>query len=335
MKEYSNYSLINHNTFGIDAKAKTFLEYESTEELLDTVIPIVGSERTLHIGGGSNLLFINDFDGVVLHSCIKGIDVIDETRENVMIRVGAGESWDDVVAYTVEKGWSGAENLSLIPGEAGASAVQNIGAYGVESKDLITKVYAVELKTGERRVFENQECEYSYRKSVFKGSLKGRYAITHVEYRLNKTFQPELDYGNIRSQIEDLESLTPSVLRDIVIKIRKNKLPDPEEIGNAGSFFVNPVVPVAKYNDLLQQYPNMPSYDVDGGKKIPAGWMIEQCGWKGKTQGRAGVYSKQALVLINLGGASGQEVLALCNDICKSVYDKFGIRISPEVNIIE
>ena len=246
--------------------------------------------------------------------------------------------WDDFVAWAVERGYGGVENLSLIPGEVGASAVQNIGAYGVEAKDVIAMLEAVDLQSGEKRIFAPQECDYSYRQSIFKKQLKGRYAITYVTYRLQKTPQLKLDYGNLRTVLTNQSTVNSQLsirqVRQAIIDIRNAKLPDPKVQGNAGSFFMNPVVSREKFLSLQKDYPQMPYYEVEGGVKIPAGWMIDQCGWKGKSLGRAGVHDKQALVLVNLGGASSEEIITLCNTICKDVYDKFGIDIHPEVNLI-
>lgn len=332
MKDLNDYSLLKHNTFGMDVRAERFIEYVSEEELI-RILPLLHEHRFLHIGGGSNILFCGNYDGIILHSAIAGISVVAEDEASVSVKVGAGVQWDDFVSYAVEKGWSGAENLSLIPGEVGASAVQNIGAYGVEAKDLIENVETIDLTDGTRRVFLNAECVYGYRKSIFKNELKGRYAVTYVTYRLSKVFQPKIDYGNVREKLQGKE-LTPENVRNAVIDIRQSKLPDPEVIGNAGSFFMNPVVSLEKYEALKTENPDMPHYIVDGGVKIPAGWLIEKCGWKGKSLGRAGVCPNQALVLINLGGATGSDIVALSNAVCQSVSEKFGISISPEVNII-
>ena len=244
--------------------------------------------------------------------------------------------FDDVVAYAVEHGYHGAENLSIIPGEVGASAVQNIGAYGVEAKDIIYKVEAVEIATGRVVVFDNADCEYSYRQSKFKHEWKDKYLVTHVIYRLQKTFRPDLDYGNIRSALEAkcIAEPTAQQLRDVIIEIREAKLPDPKVLGNAGSFFMNPIVEKAKYEELAALYPGMPHYTIDDShEKIPAGWMIDLCGWKGKSLGRAGVHDKQALVLVNRGGATGEEIVKLCETIQEDVKQKFGIEIHPEVNV--
>lgn len=333
MLDFTDYSLLSHNTFGIDVSASRFIEYESEAEL-QSVIHHIGCKNILHIGGGSNLLFTGDFKGTILHSAIHGIEKVDETKEEVVLRVGAGEKWDDFVAYTVEQGWSGIENLSLIPGEVGASAVQNIGAYGVEAKDVIAVVEAIELSSGEKRIFGNLECNYGYRQSIFKNQLKGKYAITHVTFRLSKIFTPKIDYGNIRSTLDSEAKLTAALVRQTIISMRMHKLPDPKVLGNAGSFFMNPVVSREKFESIRTEYPDMPFYQTDGGMKIPAGWMIEQCGWKGRSLGRAGVHAFQALVLVNLGGATGKEILALSDAVCHSVKERFGIDIHPEVNII-
>ena len=332
MKDIANYSLLSRNTFGMDVKAKRFVEYDNEEEL-KALIPTLSGE-VLHMGGGSNLLFKGDFEGTVLHSAIKGIEVVDESAESALVRVGAGEVWDDFVAWAVERGLGGVENLSLIPGEVGASAVQNIGAYGVEAKDVIALVEAIDLSNGQRRVFGTEECNYAYRQSIFKNALKGKYAITYVTYRLQKQPVLKLDYGNIRAVLGGNGQHTISDVRQAIIDIRNAKLPDPKVQGNAGSFFMNPVVSREKFLSIQKDYPQMPFYEVEGGVKIPAGWMIDQCGWKGKSLGRAGVHDKQALVLVNLGGATSDEIITLCNTICKDVKEKFGIDIHPEVNLI-
>ena len=336
MKIFRDYSLLPHNTFGMDVKASVFIEYASVEELKEVLSLYVKDNQWLHIGKGSNLLFTGDFSGIILHSAIKGYEVIHEDTNEVVVRVGAGEVWDDFVAMTVENEWYGAENLSLIPGEVGASAVQNIGAYGVEAKDLIVGVEAIEVSTGKESIFKNEECGYAYRESVFKSLLKYQYLVTHVSYRLKKTPCYHLDYGNIRLELEKQKAcLTLANVRQTIISIREAKLPDPKLQGNAGSFFMNPVISREHFEALLVDYPLMPHYGVDAESiKIPAAWMIDQCGWKGKRLGRAGVHDKQALVLVNLGGAVGAEVIALSEAIQKSVYEKFGINILPEVNFI-
>ena len=291
-------------------------------------------ESYLLIGAGSNLLLTQDFDGTVVHSALKGI----EAQPDSHVRCGSGETWDEVVAWCVGHGLYGAENLSLIPGEVGASAVQNIGAYGAEVKDLIESVEAVEIGTGRLCVFTRKECQYGYRDSRFKHEWKNKYLITHVVYRLSSDeSRQSTEYGNIRSELNrrGIQTPTAAQLRQVVIDIRNAKLPDPKVTGNAGSFFMNPVVERQKFEQLLAAYPNMPHYYIDADhEKIPAGWMIDQCGWKGRSLGRAGVHDKQALVLVNRGGATGQEIVDLCNTIRADVKAKFGIDIHPEVNII-
>lgn len=337
MNIQKDYSLLPHNTFGMDVKASCWVEYASVDELKSV---LRGHDLSvspwLAVGGGSNLLFTTDFPGLVLHSAILGCEVVAETEHSVRVRVGAGVVWDDFVAYTVEQGWYGAENLSLIPGEVGASAVQNIGAYGVEAKDLIVEVEAVEAVTGTVRRFSNAECRYAYRESVFKRELKGKYIVTHVDYRLAKRPVFRLDYGNVRGELEKRGcELTPANVRRVIIDIRRAKLPDPKVQGNAGSFFMNPVVPRAKYETLLADWPDLPHYDVDAERvKIPAAWMIDRCGWKGRRMGRAGVHDRQALVLVNCGGATGAEVIALSEAVRRSVLETFGVEIVPEVNFI-
>ena len=332
MKDLRNYSLKQHNTFGIDAKCSRFVEFDSEDEVVKFVTGGELTEPFFVLGGGANILFTKDFNGTILHSAIKDVH-----RDGNLLRFGSGVEWDDVVAYSIDHGLYGAENLSIIPGEVGASAVQNIGAYGVEVKDLITTVEAIDLKTGEKVVFENSDCEYGYRQSKFKNEWKGRYFITYVTYRFEKVFRPKLEYGNILSYLESHGTKNPTAqeLRNAIIEIRNSKLPDTKVLGNGGSFFINPIVGRAKYEELRTNYPEMPHYTIDEEhEKIPAGWLIEKCGWKGKSLGRAGVYEKQALVLVNRGGASGEEILNLCRAICDDVKKQFDIEIHPEVNII-
>lgn len=333
MRDIRDYSLLRHNTFGIEAYCRRFLEYTNVEEAKQ--VAAILRESTIPymiIGGGSNLLLTRDYEGIVVHAAIKGID-----RQDALLTCGSGEVWDDVVDYCVSHQLYGAENLSLIPGEVGASAVQNIGAYGVEVKDLIVQVEAIEIATGETRVFQNVECGYGYRQSHFKQAWRNRYLITYVSYQMHTVFEPHLDYGNIRAELErqGIHQPTAQQMRQTIIDIRNAKLPDPKVMGNAGSFFMNPIVSREKYEHLATQYADMPHYVVDDShEKIPAGWLIEQCEWKGKTMGRAGVHDKQALVLVNRGGATGQEIVSLCQAIQHDVKEKFGIDIHPEVNMI-
>ena len=333
MKDLKNYSLKAHNTFGIDTKCSRFLEFEN--ELEAAEVAQILRKSTLPyiiIGGGSNLLLTKDFEGIVVRSGIKGYIFDGDCME-----CGSGEVWDDMVAVSIQAGYYGMENLSLIPGDVGASAVQNIGAYGVEAKDLIVNVWAIEIATGNACMWRNEECGYSYRQSRSKHDWKNQYLIIRVSYRLSRTFTPHLDYGNIRAELEKKGIKEPSAqqLRDVIIDIRNAKLPDPKVMGNAGSFFMNPIVSREKYEVLAATYENMPHYPVDEAhEKIPAGWMIDQCGWKGKKMGRAGVHDKQALVLVNCGGATGEDIVSLCRQIQHDVKAKFGIDIYPEVNII-
>ena len=337
MKDERNYSLKEHNTFGIDAKCRRFIEFEDDEEAFEVAEILRKSALPyIIIGGGSNLLLTKDFDGIVVRSGVKG-HYFEEDFTCERITCGSGEVWDDIVATSLQAGYYGMENLSLIPGDVGASAVQNIGAYGVEAKDLILCVWMVEIATGKPWMIGNEDCEYGYRQSRFKKDWKNRFLITRVTYGLSRTFRPNLDYGNIRQELErrGITEPTAQQLRDIIIEIRNAKLPDPKIEGNAGSFFMNPVVTRQKYEKLAARYPQMPHYKVDyRHEKIPAGWMIEQCGWKGKSLGRAGVHDKQALVLVNRGGATGAEIVALSDAIRQDVKAKFDIDIHPEVNII-
>ncbi len=333
MKQYTDYSLRAHNTFGIEARCKRYVAYESVAEA-QTVAALLrqAGASFLIIGGGSNLLLTADYDGTVVRSEIKGI-----CRQGVLLRCGSGEVWDDVVTRALEEHLYGAENLSIIPGDVGASAVQNIGAYGSEVASIIDSIEAVEIATGNVVTLRAGECGYAYRYSRFKDEWRNRYLITRVTYRLSETFSPLLDYGNIRSYLEQQNITSPTAddIRQAVIAIRRAKLPEPSVLGNAGSFFMNPVVDREKYESLAKVYPDMPHYVIDADhEKIPAGWMIEQCGWKGRRMGAAGVHDKQALVLVNHGGASGADIISLCRAIQKDVAEKFGIDIKPEVNIV-
>jgi UDP-N-acetylmuramate dehydrogenase len=340
---YTDYPLRARHTFGCDVKCHLWVEYQTVDDLRALLAsPHNLPQPWLHIGGGSNLLFRGDYPGTLLHSAIQGFEVTHEDADSVVVKVGAGVVWDDFVAYTLAQGWSGAENLSLIPGEVGASAVQNIGAYGLEAKDLIQEVFALESATGQPRIFRVEECAYGYRDSIFKQALKGRYIVTHVSYRLSKRPVYHLDYGNIRSELEKRlggtiheEDLTPHMVRQVIIEVRHAKLPDPAVEGNAGSFFMNPVIDEADYRRLLERYPDLPSYPAAPGRvKIPAAWLIDRAGWKGRTVGHAGVHVRQALVLVNRGGATGPEVMQLAGQICASVKAQFGVDIHPEVNYV-
>ena len=319
------------NTFGFDVKTKIFAEYSNVEELRE-LLERYKNERLLHIGSGSNLLFTGDFDGVILHSAMRRARALDENCDTVLIEAENGLVLDELIAQLCDMGLSGMENLSYIPGEVGSSAIQNVGAYGVEAKDVIVQVRAIAIADGSERIFTNADCRYGYRDSIFKNELRGQYIITHVTYRLNKHLQPQLDYGNLRSEVCD----NPSVLdiRNAVIRIRRQKLPEVSELGSAGSFFKNPIVPREQYEAIAANFERVPHFDQDGGVKIPAAWLIEQCGWKGKFVGGAQCYPKQPLVLVNADNATPDDIVSLADAICHDVKDKFNITISPEVNYI-
>lgn len=332
MKIIDNCPLKERHTFGMDVKADRLIEFANEDELKSALTGAV--KPLLFMGGGSNLLFLNNYSGTVLHSVIDNINIVAEDDNSVSVRVGSGVVWDDFVAYCVEKGWWGVENLSLIPGEVGASAVQNIGAYGVEVKDVLQSIEAISVDDLSKRIFTNAECNYGYRDSIFKKSLKGKYVITYVTYRLSKKANPNIGYGALKSVLAENPSLKE--IRDAIIAVRNSKLPDPKVYGNAGSFFMNPVIPMEQFVALQSRYPDIPSYPAsDGYIKVPAGWLIEKSGWKGKSLGNAAVYEKQALVLINRGGATGMEVKHLADTVIADIKEIFGITLHAEVNYIE
>lgn len=330
-----NFSLLRHNTFGIDAYCRLFIEYSDISELKDALKKVKEMHiPMLHIGGGSNLLFTKDYEGVVLHAGSKNIKIIKETEDNIYIEADAGVVWDEFVEWTIKHGSFGLENLSLIPGEVGASAVQNIGAYGIEVCQYIDRVKTLEVATEKYHEFKNEECNYGYRHSIFKGELYGKHIVTSVVYKLSKVFTPHLEYGALKTQLEkhnlNAKDITAQQLRKLIIDIRNEKLPNPNDIGSAGSFFMNPIVSEEKFVALYQQYPTIPHYPAKNGIKLSAGWLIDQAGWKGKKFKNAGVYEKQALVLVNNGGATGDDVVQLAQSIQKDVLEKFGINIKPE-----
>ena len=330
------------NTFGINVQARALFTYDSEEALRETLAVIhdkFADLPLLHIGMGSNLLFLSDYKGVVLKSCIKGIRLKEESGNEVLVEVGSGEVCDDFIAEALRRGWFGMENLSLIPGQIGAAAVQNIGAYGVEACDVIEEVKGISLADGKEQIWKCDDCKYGYRQSIFKEELWGKYAITRVTFRLNKHFVPKLQYGGLVKAVEQAgfteDSHTAEQLRQIIIDIRRAKLPDPAVQGNAGSFFKNPIVSKMKAEQLLSKYPTMPHYPAEEGRvKLAAGWMIEQAGWKGKSLGPAAVHDRQALVLVNKGGATGKDIQKLCEAVKKDVANRFGIELEPEVNFI-
>ena len=338
MKIEKNISLKSYNTFGINVKAKFFLEiYDETQlrEILaeNEFKPL----PKLILGGGSNVLFTKDFDGLVLRISIPGIEIVDEDDKTVLIKAGAGEIWHKLVLFCVRKNFGGIENLSLIPGTVGAAPMQNIGAYGQEIKDVFENLNGVYINNGKSAIFRKDECKFAYRNSIFKNELKNKFIITYVTLRLSKYPVINASYGNVKSELDKLGSNHIGIkeVSDAVIKIRQSKLPDPAEIGNAGSFFRNPEVSQEKFDNLKQKFSDIVGFKLENGRvKIPAGWLIESCGWKGKKFGNTGSYVKQSLVLVNYGGATGAEVVNLAKKIKESVLDKFGIELIEEVNII-
>ncbi|MDR0232041.1 MAG: UDP-N-acetylmuramate dehydrogenase [Dysgonamonadaceae bacterium] len=336
MKISENYSLLKHNTFGLDIKTRWFVEYENEEDLQKLLYDeYFFSQPFIHIGQGSNLLFLGDYSGIVVHSLIQGIEVVKEEENHVWIKAGAGVEWDSFVAYCAEKGWGGIENLSGIPGEVGASAVQNIGAYGVEVCDTITEVHTYNIVTGEKQIFKNEDCKFTYRHSIFKEEThRGKHFVTHVIYKLSKQPVYNLDYGYLKTVL-DGKDVNLKTIREAVISIRDAKLPDPKKLGNAGSFFMNPYICMAHYEGLKEKYPDIPSYPVDGKVvKIPAAWLIEQCGLKGKTIGHAAIHEKQPLVIINKGEATADDIASLASLVCDEVKKKFSIELQKEVLFI-
>lgn len=326
-----NVSLKPYNTFGINAIARRMGTFTNVEDL-----SVLASPDTLILGCGSNILFTGDIDGLVLRNAIRGIDVVREDAEHVYVRAGAGESWHGFVQHALDMGWAGIENLSLIPGSVGAAPMQNIGAYGVEIKDVFQELSAYHL--GEKKVytFSLNDCEFGYRESVFKHRHKGQFVILYVTFRLNKKPHFHTEYGDIRAELERMQvrELSIRAISQAVIHIRQSKLPDPAQIGNAGSFFKNPTVTEEKLEELKISYPGIVGYPRPVGIKLAAGWLIEQCGWKGFRRGDAGCHARQALVLVNYGHASGREIYDLSEEILQSVQAKFGVKLEREVNIL-
>lgn len=337
MKIQENISLKPFTTFGIDKKAKFFTTVTTLDELKSALL--VAKEKQLPVfilGGGSNILLTRDIEGLVIKLEIKGINLVKEDEDQLWAEVGAGEMWHELVMHSIAKDWAGLENLSLIPGTVGASPMQNIGAYGVEIKDVFDSLMAMNRETLEIQSFDAEACRFGYRESVFKQTFKDQFVITSVTFRLSKTPNFHLEYGAIREVLAANGIDQPSIraISDAVIQIRQSKLPDPKEIGNAGSFFKNPTIPNAQFDELKASYPSIPGYPSAEGVKVAAGWLIEQTGWKGKRIGEVGVHAKQALVLVNYGGGSGEEIKKLSEQIQASVYDKFGVQLQAEVNFI-
>ena len=330
-------SLKSLNTFGVLSRTRWFTEINSDNDLVELYRSgHLAKEPLLVLGGGSNVLFTRDFEGLIVRVNIKGIHSRVE-GDAIFVTAGGGEVWNDLVMYCVERKFAGIENLSLIPGSVGASPIQNIGAYGVELMDIFHSCKAFEIETGLIKEFDNAACKFSYRDSVFKNELKGKYIITEVTYKLSKTFNPVLNYGAISEELKNRDILNPAIkdVSEVVSAIRVSKLPDPTTIGNAGSFFKNPVVGVEAFREIQSAFPDIVHYVVDNDRvKLAAGWLIEQCGWKGKVVGHTGTWRNQALVLVNHGNATGQEIFELSADIIKSVQNRFGVSLEREVNII-
>ncbi|MCD8540109.1 MAG: UDP-N-acetylmuramate dehydrogenase [Leadbetterella sp.] len=333
-----NVSLKPYNTFGLEASARYFVEVSDTEALKDVLQhPLLVNQRKLFLGGGSNILLLNDFDGVVIKIGLKGKEIVSETADFAIIKAGAGEIWHEFVLFCIDHNLGGVENMSLIPGTVGAAPMQNIGAYGAEVKDTFHQLEALNLESLEVETFDAEKCAFGYRESFFKHEGKGKYVILNVSFKLSKHPELNVSYGAIRQTLQETGISHPT-LRDVsnaVIHIRRSKLPDPAEIGNSGSFFKNPEIPEEEYLKIREKYPDIPGYEVsDTQVKVPAGWLIEQAGWKGRRVGPVGVHDRQALVLVHFGGGEGQAIADLAARIQASVSEKFGITITPEVNFI-
>jgi len=333
-----NISLKPFNTFGIDASASDFIEIDSVETLQFVIDNFnLANRKTLVIGGGSNILFTKNFDGLVLKMSIKGIKKVNEDNEYVYINAMAGETWHGFVMHCVANNYSGVENLSLIPGCVGAAPMQNIGAYGVEIKDTCFEVEAYNIETNEVKIFSNADCKFGYRESIFKHEAKGKYIISSVTFKLAKQAKVNVSYGAIQDVLKskNIENPTIKNVSEAVIAIRESKLPNPKVLGNAGSFFKNPEIPTEEYLSLKEKFPAIVGYKTtERNTKLAAGWLIEQCGWKGKVVGNTGSHKDQALVLVNYGNATGNEIWKLAMQIQESVFEKFGVTIIPEVNVI-
>ncbi len=337
MEFRENISLKPYNTFGVEASAEYFGVIRQSGELSGLLSWRSPEKPMLILGEGSNILFVGDFPGIVLHNALKGIDLIEENADDCLLKVSAGENWSDFVDYTVELGWGGIENLSLIPGTVGAAPIQNIGAYGAELGEVLVNVEACNLLTGEIKVFSNEECYFGYRTSIFKTTCKGQFLVTSITLQLSKNPKLNLRYAPLKKAFEDrkIQDVDVREVSNAVKEIRRSKLPDPEKIGNAGSFFKNPVVKQLLAEALQKEFPDIPVYPAEAGRvKVAAGWLIEQSGWKGRRFGDAGVHEKQALVLVNYGDATGAEIYALSESIRKDVESKFGISMEREVTVV-
>jgi UDP-N-acetylmuramate dehydrogenase len=337
MKIYENYDLTQLNTFGVKATAKYLAEVTSEEEVRELwQTDEFKNNPKLFLGGGSNILFTQNWQGIVVLNKMKGIEIISETPENIILKSMGGEIWHDLVTFTISRGWWGLENLSSIPGSVGAAPMQNIGAYGAELKSVLHSVEAYDVDTGEKKVFENDMYTKGYRESIFKNEFRGKYFITAVILKLSKIPKPNTTYRSLFDYLEKnkIEVNGPGDIGSAVTEIRKEKLPDPKIINNAGSFFKNVLVSPEKFKELQANFPNMPHFTEVENIKIPSGWLIEECGFKGKRIGDAGVYNKHALVLVNYGNATGEDIKNLAEEIIAAVYKKFGLKLTPEVNFI-
>lgn len=335
-----NVDLQPYNTFGIKVFAKHFTIVHSASEASELFASsLFKNEPHLFLGGGSNLLFTGNYEGLVIKIAISGKEIVAEDDDSISLKVGAGENWHALVMYCVERNLGGIENLSLIPGSVGAAPIQNIGAYGVEIKKIISSVEAIEISSGLPRVFTNEECQFGYRESIFKQRAKDKYLISSITLTLTKrNHQLNTSYGAIEEVLKQkgVDQLSLRSISDAVIYIRSTKLPDPVRIGNAGSFFKNPSIHVDLHDFIKKEYPSLPSYpSAEGLVKIPAAWLIEQCGWKGKTFGNIGVHPQQPLVLVNYGGGEGEKIWELAKQIRDSVKAKFNISLQPEVNVVQ
>jgi UDP-N-acetylmuramate dehydrogenase len=338
MNIIENYPLLKLNTFGVDVKAKYFTSINTINELIElTKTNLFKDLELLILGGGSNILFTKDFDGLVILNNIKGKEIIDQNQQSIFLKIGAGENWHQLVMYCVDNGWGGIENLSLIPGNTGTAPMQNIGAYGVEIKETFIELEALEISSGKIVKFNNSDCEFGYRESVFKNKMKNQYIILNITLELKKNPVLNINYGDVKAILESQNIKNPGIkeVSNAIISIRQSKLPDPKKIGNSGSFFKNPIASLNQLELIKKKYPNVVNYEINENEfKIAAGWLIERAGWKGKKFNNYGVHEKQALVLVNYGLANGMEIFELSEKIILDIKDKFGITLEREVNII-
>ena len=336
LKISKNKDLKNYNTFNLPCIADKFIEFDSVEDIKEFLeVFSVEKNKYFVLGGGSNVLFSSEFKGFVFYSQISGIELISEGEEGVLLRIGSGVVWDSFVKYAVDNNYYGTENLSIIPGTVGASAVQNIGAYGAEAKDIIEKVEYLDIDTAELKVITNKDCNFAYRDSIFKNELHNKIIITHVYYRLQKQAEFKLDYGNLKEVLKQYDEINLKTVREAVIQTREAKLPDTEKLGNAGSFFKNPVITKAEFEKLQKQYPNIPNYPLKNEMvKIPAGWLIDNAGWKNKGTERVGVYQNQALVIVNKANAESADIINFYKKIQADILLKYKINIEPEIIIL-